>query len=343
MRHRSAAALLTLAILSATLLALPAQRTSGSAEPASPQDQTIRVGVPLVNLYATVLDKKKSIVPNLDQTDFKIFEDKVEQKIVFFSRERTLPLSIGLVIDTSGSEMAMIGFEQQAASQFFHRVLKGGDKAFVMAFDADAVLLSNWTSNLEALDRAVHLANLGVGGAGPASRAPGSRLYDTIYAICNKKMTAQTGRKTLIIVTDAHDEGSLVSIKDAVESAQRSDTLIHVLVVYSRKSGLDMVPMGPASSPLKDPAGLSPQFRFLDVAKQLAEETGGGAIEIASQNDLQKAFDEISDELHTEYSLGYYPTNSKTNGKYRHLKLEMTNKEYKAIAREGYYARNATK
>jgi VWFA-related protein len=318
MRRRSAAALLTLAILCATLLALPAQRTSGSAAPASPQDQTIRVGVPLVALYATVLDKKKSIVPNLDQTDFKIFENKVEQKIAFFSRERTLPLSIGLVIDTSGSETTMIRFEQQTASQFFRRVLKGGDKAFVMAFDADAVLLSDWTGDVEALDRAVHRANLGVAGAGALTA--GSRLHDTIDALCKKKMPARAGRKALIILTDAHDEGSLVSIKDAVESAQRADTLIQVLVDYDRK-----------------------RVRYLDVAKQLAEETGGRAIDIVSENDLQNAFDEISDELHAEYSLGYYPTNSKTDGKYRHIKLEMTNKEYKAIAREGYYARNATK
>ena len=338
MRRHSAVALLILTILSATLLALPAQRTSDAAA-ASLQDQTIRVGVPLVNLYATVLDKKKSIVPNLDQTNFKIFEDKVEQKIAFFSRERTLPLSIGLVIDTSGSETAMIGFEQQAASQFFHRVLKGGDQAFVMAFDADAVLLCDWTSNLEALDRGAHLANLGVGGAPPGSNAPGSRLYDTIDALCRKRMPAKAGRKILIIVTDAHDEGSLVSIKQAVESAQRSDTLIHMLVVYERKGeGFQFGTQAANSS-----GGGEVRNPYLSVAKELAEETGGRAIDITSQNDVQKAFDEISDELRTEYSLGYYPSNTRTDGKYRHLKLEMTNKDYKALTREGYYARKEKK
>jgi VWFA-related protein len=337
MRLHSVAALLTLSILSATLFALPRQQTSGSPVPASPQDQTIRVGVPLVNLYATVLDKKKSIVPNLDQTDFKIFEDKVEQKIAFFSRERTLPLSIGLVIDTSGSETAMIGFEQQTASQFFHRVLKEGDQGFVMAFDADAVLLCDWTSNLEALDRGVHLANLGVGGAAPGSNAPGSRLYDTIDTLCKKRMPAKAGRKTLVIITDAHDEGSLVSIKQAVESAQRSDTLIHVLVAYERKG--EGVQFGGQAARSSGESG-NP---YLSVAKELAEETGGRAVDIASQNDLQRAFDEISDELRSEYSLGYYPTNTKTDGKYRHLKLEMTNKELKALVREGYYARKEKK
>jgi VWFA-related protein len=316
MRIRSITAPLALIIVSATLLALPSKRIAA----ASAQDQTIRVGVPLVNLYATVLDKKNAIVPNLDQTDFKIFEDKVEQKIAFFSRERTLPLSIGLIMDTSSSEAGKIEIEQQSASQFLHRVLRPGDKAFVLAFDAGANLLADWTSNFDTLDRAIHRTIVGIGyndKVKPGQFVPGgSHLYDVVYTACLKKMSSESGRKALIVITDANDEGSDKEVTDAIEAAQRSDTVIQMLIV---NNGLfhDTPP---------------------DVATRLAGETGGRAMNITTQFHLEDAFDKISDGLRTEYSFGYYPTNSKPDGKYRHLKLETNNKEYKVLAREGYYA-----
>jgi VWFA-related protein len=326
MRRPSLTALLALIILCSSLLARPAQHVSASAESASLKDDAIRVGVPLVNIYATVVDKHNVNVPDLDQSDFKIFEDKVEQKIAFFSHEKTLPLSIGLLIDTSSSEQNMIAAEQQAATQFLHRILQDGDKAFIVAFDADAVMLSNWTSDLDALDRAVDRAEVGIGGANklkPGQYSPyrgGTRLYDTIYSAAVKKMASETGRKALIILTDASDQGSYIDIKEAIESAQRADTLIQLLVVYDRKGNADF-----------------------DAAKHLAEETGGRAIDVASQDRLQKAFDQISEELRTEYSLGYYPTNENTDGKYRQLKLELSSKKYKVFTRKGYYAKKIGK
>jgi VWFA-related protein len=294
--------------------------------PASSQDQTIHVGVPLVNVYVTVLDKKNAIVPNLNQSDFKILEDKVEQKISFFSRESTLPLSIGLIMDTSKSEEGKIGIEQQSASQFLHRVLRPGDKAFVVAFDASANMLSDWTSNIPMLDRAIQRTVVGIGyndKVQPGQFVPGgSHLYDVVYTACLKKMASENGRKTLVIITDAHDEGSDKEITDAIEAAQRSDTLIQMLIVRN---------------------GLNDGNRTPDVATRIAVETGGSAINITEQYGLQNAFDKISDELRTEYSFGYYPSNSKADGKYRHLKVEVANKDYKVQAREGYFARKAEK
>ncbi len=326
MQIRSTPALIVLAIVSATLLGTPARRATASAIPAAPQDDAIRIGVPLVNIYATVVDKHNVNVPNLDQSDFRIFEDKIEQKIAFFSHEKTMPLSLGLLIDTSGSEQDMIGAEQMAATQFLHRVLQEGDKAFVVAFDADAVMLSNWTSDFAALDRSVRRADIGMGGANhlrPGQYSPyqgGTRLYDTIYTACLKKMAGEAGRKALIILTDASDQGSYITIKQAVEAAQRADTLVQLLVVYGKKDYADF-----------------------DAAKHLTEDTGGRAIDVANQSRLQKAFDQISDELRTEYSIGYYPTNSDPDGKYRQLKLELTGKKYKIFARKGYYAKKSGK
>jgi VWFA-related protein len=318
MRFNFVTAILALTLFPAVSIVIPS--------PALSQDQTIHVGVPLVNVYATVLDKKYAIVPNLSQIDFKILEDKVEQKISFFSRESTLPLSIGLIMDTSKSEEGKIGIEQQSASQFLHRVLRPGDKAFVVAFDASANILSDWTRNIPTLDRAIHRTIVGIGyndQVQPGQFVPGgSHLYDVVYTACLKKMASETGRKTLVIITDAHDEGSDKEIADAIEAAQRSDTLIQMLVVRN---------------------GLNDGNRTPDVATRLAVETGGSAINITEQYGLEAAFDKISDELRTEYSLGYYPTNSKPDGKYRHLKVEVTNKYYKVQAREGYFARKAAK
>jgi len=328
MRTRMTSALFALTILCTSLLFVPARRATASPapSPAPQQADAIRIGVPLVNIYATVVDKRNVNVPNLDQSDFKIFEDKVEQKIAFFSHEKTLPLSIGLLIDTSGSEEYMINAEQDAAIQFLHRILQEGDKAFVVAFDADAVMLSNWTNDLEALEHAIDRAEVGMGGANklkPGQFSPyrgGTRLYDTIYTAAVKKMAGETGRKALIILTDATDQGSYIDLKQAVESAQRADTLVQLLVVYDKKGNADF-----------------------DAAKHLAEDTGGRAIDVVNQNRLQKAFDQISDELRTEYSLGYYPTNENTDGKYRQLKLELTSKKYKIFTRKGYYARKSSK
>ena len=325
MRIRSTSALLVLAIVSTPLLVTPAQRATSSTVPAGPPDDAIRIGVPLVNIYASVVDKHNLNVPNLDQSNFRIFEDKIEQKIAFFSHEKTLPLSIGLLIDTSGSEQDMIGAEQMAATEFLHRVLQEGDKAFILAFDVDAVMLSNWTSDIQALDRSIRRAETGIAAVKlkPGQPNPyqgGTRLYDTIYSACLKKMTGEAGRKALIILTDATDQGSYFNLKQAVEAAQRSDTLVQLLVVYGKKDYADF-----------------------DAAKHLTEDTGGRAIDIANQGRLQKAFDQISDELRTEYSIGYYPTNSDPDGKYRQLKLELTGKKYKIFARKGYYARQSGK
>jgi VWFA-related protein len=320
MRRRSITALFSLTLASAALLIIPVH--SAAASPS--QDQAIHVGVPLVNVYATVLDKKNALVPNLEQTDFKIFEDKVEQKISFFSREDTLPLSIGVILDTSTSEKHNLETEQKSASEFLHRSLRPGDRAFVVAFDVGANLLANWTSDLGTLDRGIQRALIGIGynnNVKDGQFVPaGSHLWDVIYASCLNKMASETGRKTLIVITDSHDEGSDKSVVDAIEAAQRSDTLIQMLIVETGATNY------------------SP-----DVAKRIATETGGSAINITSQFRLQNAFDKISDELRTEYALGYYPTNAKADGKFRHLKVEMTNKDYKALAREGYFARAAVK
>ena len=173
MRLRSMSVLFALTILCAGFILIPSSRSVAAGAHASPQDQAIKVGVQLVSLYATVRDNHKAIVSNLEQNDFKIFEDNVEQKVAFFAKERTLPLTMGLLIDTSGSEAAMIGAEQQAAIQFLQRVMQKRDEALVITFDLDVDLLADWTSDVSELDRAIRRARINApSGAGTNYSGP---------------------------------------------------------------------------------------------------------------------------------------------------------------------------
>jgi VWFA-related protein len=307
-----------LAAVVAASLAVPAL----PQEP--PQGGTIKSQVNLVNIFATVRDKNKKIVSDLKQEDFSLAEDNQSQKIAFFSKESTLPITLAMLLDTSGSEQNMIGSIQEAGSRFLDRVLRKGDEALVMSFDTDADLLSDFTDDRALLDRAVHRARVNVPGGGMIAgnpgpignqNTPGTVLYDAIYLACSEKLNTEAGRKA-IIITDAQDEGSRVRIEEAIESAQRTDTVIHILLVADRHFG----------------------GGNLSAARKLSDETGGRVIVVSSEKKLAEAFDEISEELRSQYTLGYYPTNNERDGKFRKIKVETANHDLRVLARKGYYA-----
>src|SRR5580704_16259990 len=188
MRLRPLSFLFLLAAVASTMVILPSARSAAasSGAPAGAQDQAIRVGVSVVNLYATVRDSHKRIITDLGKDDFHIFEDGTEPKVAFFSREKTLPLTMGILIDTSGSEQAMIGAEQQGATQFLQRVMQKKDEAMIMNFDLDVDLLADWTNDLSTLNRAIRGTRINTGGAGgqiavgpvPTSQSGGTLFYD---------------------------------------------------------------------------------------------------------------------------------------------------------------------
>jgi VWFA-related protein len=280
----------------------------------------IHVGVGLVSIYATVRDHHNGIVSNLEQKDFHVFEDGVEQKLAFFSNEKTLPITMGLLIDTSGSEKFMIGEEKEAAISFLNQVLKPKDEAMVMSFDLDADLLSDWSTDRGELDRAIRRAQINAGGGVtpgpfPTSDNIGTVFRDAVYLACNDKLSSEAGRKALVILTDADDHGSKVSMADTIEAAQRADTVIHILLVSQSRFTADA-----------------------NSANKLTSETGGRVIDVNNPNRMRAAFDEISDELRSEYMLGYYPSNDKHDGSYRKIKVEVTDKSNKVLSRKGYYA-----
>ncbi len=318
MRSANKLVMQCLSVAVATAMAFP---TLGQEQ----QTGTIRSQVTLVNIFATVRDKNKRIITDLKQEDFKLSEDNQDQKIAFFSKESTLPITLALLLDTSGSEQYMLGSIQDAGSTFLQRILRKGDEALVMSFDSDVDLLSDFTDDRALLDRAVHRARVNVPGGGMIAGNPGpvggnqqtgTALYDAIYLACSEKLNTEAGRKAIVILTDADDTGSKVKIDEAIESAQRTDTVIHILLVADRRFG----------------------GGNMGAAKKLTEETGGRVIVVNSDKKFQEAFDEISNELRSQYTLGYYPTNTVHDGKFRKIKVETTNHDLKVLARKGYDA-----
>ena len=300
--------------------------TLALAVPAMPQESqgpVIKSTVTLVNLFATVRDKNHRVVTDLKQEDFKVSEDGKDEKIAFFSKEMALPITLGLLLDTSGSEQFMLSGIQDAGGRFIRRVLRKGDEAMVISFDSDVDLLSDFTDDKNILDRAINKARINIPGGGSLAGNPGpvagnqtgTALYDAIYLACGDKLNGEAGRKAIIIVTDAQDEGSKVKLEEAVETAQRTDTVIHILLVADPRFGGNM-----------------------GVAHRLTEDTGGRLIVIRSEKNLEEAFDQISEELRSQYTLGYYPTNTARDGKFRKIKVEMANHDLKVLARKGYYA-----
>ena len=304
----------------AVAIVLPAL-ASPHQDPA--QGPVIKQTVNLVNLFVTVRDKSKRIATDLKQEDFKVAEDGQDQKIAFFSKEVTLPITLGLLMDTSGSEQYMLGAIQDGAGSFLNRVMRKGDEAMVMSFDLDVDLLSDFTDDRSQLNRAIHHAQINTGGGGgpvtpgtiPQSGAKGTNFYDALYLACNEKLSTEAGRKAIIALTDAEDNGSKVRVEEAIEAAQRTDTVVHILLVYDPHYGANS-----------------------SIAKKITDETGGRMIVVNSEKHLQEAFDQISEELRSQYTLGYYPTNSARDGKFRKIKIDVANKDYKVLARKGYYA-----
>lgn len=320
-----AAGAVALALGLSALAQQPKQPPASASQSQEPQrGGTIKTEVGLVSLFATVRDKNKRLVADLKQDDFKVFEDNQDQKIAFFSKETALPITLALLLDTSGSEQFMLGAIQETGSNFLNRILRKGDEALVMSFDSDVDLLSDFTDDRRQLDRAVHRTRINIPGGGGIAGNPGpigsqqitgTALYDAIYLACREKLNSEAGRKAIVIVTDSHDEGSKVRLEEALEAAQRTNTVIHILLVWDPHFGADT-----------------------GAAKKLTEETGGRSIAANSEKKLAQAFDEISEELRTQYTLGYYPTNPSRDGKYRKIRVETGDHELKVLTRKGYYA-----
>ena len=283
-----------------------------------------KFNVNLVRLYVTVRDKHGAIVTNLQKQDFKVFEDGTEQQIAFFSKDMTDPITLAMMIDTSGSQQHLLDAEKATADRFLRDILKKNDLATVVSFDSTVNLLADFTDDQQVLEQGIQKAEINAPvNAGPTSiNLPGTVLYDAISQVCADKLPEETGRKALIILTDAQDEGSTLTLKNAIYAAQEANAVVHVLLIAER-AGYFM-------------SGMS--YSGGSVAREMAEQTGGRVVSIRNNDDLDKAFDEISQELRSQYIVSYYPTNTAANGGYRKIKVTTSQDGLKVLTREGYYA-----
>ena len=309
-----------------------------STAPAAPEEEpvaTLKLSVSLVDVVFTVKDKSGSLVPHLGKNDCTVSEDKAPQTLKNFAAESHLPLTLGILLDTSGSQQRVLSLEQDVGSQFLERVLEKKDEAFLLSFDVDVDLLQDYTNSARQLARAMSKAEIntaggngavGIPGAGggtiPTIGAPkGTLLYDAVYLAANRKMNQETGRKAMILLTDGEDEGSRVKINEAIAAAQKSNVIVYTILIADR--------------------GFYGGFGYsgYSAMKKLTEETGGRLIDVGNNGKkLEAAFQQIEDELRTEYVATYTSTNTKLDGGFRKLSVECRGDGMKVQVRKGYFA-----
>src|SRR5215472_6820701 len=286
---------------------------------------TFRKNVNVVNVYFTVKDHHGALIPSLSKEEFEVLENGKQQSIKYFSAETNLPLTLGLLIDSSGSMQRMLPEEKVVAADFLRQVITPKDLAFVISFDISVDLLQDLTSDAHLLRSGLDRARINVGGGSggipglgqgpvPISHPKGTLLYDAVYLASDEGLGKQVGRKAMVILTDGVDEGSRLKLRDAIEAAQKADVICYVLLLSDPQYGSDM-----------------------GVMRQLTEQTGGRAIEVNNPKKIGAAFTQISNELRSQYSLGYSPEDAKRDGTFRKIDVK-SKKDYKVQARKGYYA-----
>ena len=338
MRHMRPSALAAATLCLSLIPVLHAQEapSPGGPPPASeaaPQPiagletETLKVNVNLVNVYFSVRDKE-GYITNLKKEDCSIFEDKALQKTKNFTQEKNLPLTIGMLLDTSGSQMNVLPLEQQAGAEFLRDVLTPKDEAFLMSFDINVDLLADYTNSpreiKRAMDKAVINTGAGTGSVTGNSNPRGTLLFDAVFLASNDKLRQEAGRKILILLTDGGDQGSQETLKTATEAAQKANAIIYVILIADRGFyggfGINLADTGAAAM------------------DRLAKDTGGRVINVGNNGKkLQDAFNQIQDELRTQYLASYTPLNLKADGTFRNLNITCQAGQ-KVQARKGYYA-----
>jgi VWFA-related protein len=311
-------------------LVLAAALAGGGYVLAQADEETIlRVDVDLVNIFFSVRDKKGTLIADLNRDETQVFEDGKQQEIRHFTRESDLPLTIGLLVDVSRSQENLIEVEKHAAGEFFTQVLRPKDMAFAIAFGTDAELLQDSTNSVPLLKRSLDSLKVSAapyagvfGNPGPvptASQPRGTILYDAVYLAAQEKLRHEVGRKAIIVITDGIDMGSRISLREAIEAAQKSDAIIYSIQYI-------------------DPGA----YGYFGVSdgdlKKMSEETGGRMFRVGRKDTLGEIFDQIQNEMRTQYALAYSPTNAKKDGGFRKLEIKTTRKDLKVQARKGYFA-----
>ena len=313
--------------------------------------------VDLVSVYFTVRDDKKRLVSELAQDQFSVSEDGRPQAIKFFAHHSDVVLNVGILLDTGTNMTWLLGEEAEASKMFVRRVVRPTDLGFIVSYASRIDTVQLPTSDVALLVEAAGTVGSGAaaiglpegsassprgielpGGAGGTVGINGKRvnlnreahLYDAIRNSTHEFLSQEVGRKAIVIVALSGDSRSQSSLEDALETLLDSDVIAYVLQIsdapHAHRDNCDVLHIYE-----KDAHG---EY----VLKKLAEATGGRMLEVKGIDRLEGALDEISEELHHQYSLGYYPENKNWDGNFRKIQISAAEKGYKVYARKGYYA-----
>ena len=330
------------------------------------QAPTFSVDVKVVNVLATVRDKHGNIVNNLTKDDFILEEDGRPQTIRYFARETDLPLTLGLLVDTSGSQRQVLGQERTASASFATDLLRDGqDTSFLIHFDHEVELLQDLTTSrqkmvsaLQSIEPASYQRQQQQGGGGPYGGhgrhgGGGTLLYDSIYLASDELLQKQNGRKAIVVLTDGVDHGSKVPLERAIETAQRADTMVYSIYFEGQEGGDHHTGLGggwgghrrgggwpgggggyPGGGRRSEPTSEDGK----KILERLSRETGGKMFAVSKKLPIEQIYRQIEDELRNQYNLGYTPDRAADAGSdYRHIRVTAKSKDLTVQAREGYY------
>jgi VWFA-related protein len=327
-KHRIAAVMAAFVGLAALPHVASAQEKGQEIGPES----VISVDVEVVNILATVREKNGGLISDLAKNDFDLEIDGKPQEIRYFARQTDLPLTIGLLVDTSVSQQNIIDIERSASYQFFNSILRNKkDLAFLISFDINSELLQDLTDSSKLLAKGLEALEVQGGGGGihpgpvPTSgRSPGTVLFDAVYLACNEMLRPQVGRKAIVIISDGNDWGSKLDLKDAIEAAHRSDVVIYAIRYFDQRFYYQSGALGGGGG-----AG---------TLKKLSRETGGNMFEVSRKRPLNEIFDQIQAEMRNQYSIGFTPSHQPGDRDFHKIELKTKSKRHEVQARSGYYA-----
>jgi len=277
----------------------------------SPDTATLKVASRIVAVSAIARDKSGKPVANLTRDDFQLKQDGKPQPITYFSQGSSLPLTLALMVDTSGSQRAYIPYEIAAGRAFFPAMLtRPDDRAVLVQFDNSILQLVKLTPNKTTLVHGLAYLTQPHDMIGAPGRG-GTLLFDAIVAVSHIELGTQMGRRAMVLLTDGGDNGSHFNQKDAIREAQRADIMIYT-VYYSNGGGDE------------------------GVLKDLSRQTGGREFTVGPSSSLQQIYTSIADDLRQSYELGYRPPPSSPN-KYHKIDLKPTDKTLTLQARDGYF------
>jgi VWFA-related protein len=302
--------------LASILLPLVSAQTPQQDEP------TFSTDVKVVNILATVRTKSGQLVTDLTKEDFSLTENKHPEDVRYFSRESDLPLTIGLMVDTSMSQTRVLESERSASFQFVDQVLREGkDKVFVTQFDMSVMTRQKPTSSRRDLEESLPYVDTPSKNELEAQRGGGTLLFDAVVKASREIMSGQQNRKAMIILSDGGDNGSDETLASAIEAAQRADTIIYS-ILFS-----DATYYGGYG----DGEGKAAMMR-------LAKETGGTFFEVSKKQNINQIFGIIEQELRSQYNLGFVSDQPVRVSEFRNLQLSAKRRDLVVQARDRYWA-----